>query len=74
MFWSSEKASHAALLFCMEQGEISSGLETEKIDRVQGAHTQRDVSTHTSDGHSDKWQNYTICLLQQEFVFTEGHS
>ena len=39
--WASAKASHAVLLCRMEQGEIGSWLETEKIDRVRRAHAQR---------------------------------
>ena len=39
--WAAAKASHAVLLCRMEQGEISSWLETEKIDRVRRAHAQR---------------------------------
>ena len=39
--WASAKASHAVLLCRMEQREISSWLETEKIDRVRRAHAQR---------------------------------
>ena len=42
--WVSAKASHAVLL-CrmeqMEQGEIQSWSQTDKIDRVRRAHTQR---------------------------------
>ena len=39
--WALAKASHAVLLCRMEQGEIGSWLETEKIDRVRWAHAQR---------------------------------
>ena len=39
--WASAKASHAVLLCRMEQGEIKSWSETEKIDRVRRAHAQR---------------------------------
>ena len=39
--WSSAKASHAVLLCRMEQGEIKSWLDTDKIERVRHAHDQR---------------------------------
>ena len=42
--WASAKASHAVLLCRMEQGEITSWAETEKIDRVRRAHAQRHIS------------------------------
>ena len=42
--WASAKATHAVLLCRMEQGEIRSWSETEKIDRVRRAHAQRHVS------------------------------
>ena len=42
--WASAKASHAVLLCRMEQGEIKSWSETEKIERVRRAHVQRHSS------------------------------
>ena len=39
--WDAAKASHAVLLCRMEQGEIKSYTEVEKIDRVRRANTQR---------------------------------
>ena len=42
--WASAKASHAVLLCRLEQGEIKSWSETEKIDRVRRAYAQ----THTT--------------------------
>ena len=48
--WASAKASHAVLLCRMEQGEIKSWAETEKIDRVRRAHAQRHLPA--SDGSS----------------------
>ena len=39
--WSSAKASHAVLLWRMEQKEIGGWSEVEKIDRVRRAHAQR---------------------------------
>ena len=43
--WALAKASHAVLLCRMEQGEIKSWAEMEKIDRVRRAHAQRHVAT-----------------------------
>ena len=34
-FWTSAKSSHAVLLSRMEQGEIKTWADTEKIDRVR---------------------------------------
>ena len=48
--WASAKASHAVLLCCMEQGEIKSWSDTEKIDRVRRAHAQRHT-TALSNAH-----------------------
>ena len=39
--WDAAKASHAVLLCRMEQGEIKSYTEVEKIDRVRRASAQR---------------------------------
>ena len=39
--WSSTKAGHAVILCRMEQGEIKSLLDTDKIKRVRRAHAQR---------------------------------
>ena len=54
--WSSAKASHAVLLCRMEQGEIGSWSDTEKIDRVRRAHAQRHVASQNSGARSDKTQ------------------
>ena len=42
--WQAVKASHTVLLCRMEQGEIASWAETEKIDRIQRANAQRHTS------------------------------
>ena len=42
--WQAAKASHAVLLCRMEQGEIASWAETEKIDRIRRANAQRHTS------------------------------
>ena len=52
--WSPAKASHVVLLCCMEQGEISSWLETNQIDRITRANAQRHVTAHTSSRRSVK--------------------
>ena len=38
-------ASHAVLLCRMEQGEVKSYLETDKLDRIRRANAQRHVSS-----------------------------
>ena len=47
-FWASAKASHAVLLCRMEQGEIKSWSETEKIDRIRSAHAQRHTTAQST--------------------------
>ena len=42
--WQAAKASHAVLLCRMEQGEVISWSETDKIDRVRRADAQNDMS------------------------------
>ena len=42
--WQAAKASHAVLLCRMEQGEIASWAETEKIDKIRRANAQRHTS------------------------------
>ena len=39
--WDSARASHAALLCRMEQGEVKNYTETDKIDRIRRANAQR---------------------------------
>ena len=49
--WQAAKASHAVLLCCMEQGEVSGWSDTEKIDRIRRANAQRHVMpTQASNG------------------------
>ena len=57
--WSIFKASHAVLLCRMEQGEVKSLSEVEKIDRIRRAHAQRHVASSNvqSQKPSDKGQN-----------------
>ena len=53
--WASAKASNAALLCWMEQGEIKSWSETGKIDRVRLAHAQRhNISQNNFQKGQDK--------------------
>ena len=72
--WSSAKASHAVLLCCIEQGKISSWLETDMINRLRRAHAQRHVMTHTSSGRSEKGQPNGKSIPCEESLCTEGHS
>ena len=48
--WQSAKASHAVLLFRMEEGKVEWS-ETTKIDRIRRAHTQR-LPPQNSTTHS----------------------
>ena len=41
--WDAAKASHAVLLCRMEQGEVVSYQETDKIDRIRRANAQRHI-------------------------------
>ena len=43
--WDAAMASHAVLLCRMEQGEVKSYLETDKLDRIRRANAQRHVSS-----------------------------
>ena len=66
--WASAKASHTVLLCHMEQGEIKSWLETEKIDRVGQAHTQRQS---TSQNSSQRTQNILLLKLPLVYIITK---
>ena len=53
--WSSAKAYHAVLLCRMEQGEIKSWNENEKINRIRRAHAQWHVAiTHGTSWNADR--------------------
>ena len=52
--WSSAKASNAVLLCRMEQGEIKSWLETEKIERVRRVRGQRHNTAQSSAKRTKK--------------------
>ena len=43
------RASHAVLLYRMEQGEVKSYQDTFKLDRTRRANTQRHVSSPSID-------------------------
>ena len=56
--WSSAKACHAVLLCRIEQGEVQSWNEMEKLDKIRRAHAQRHVTTsHGSSRNPDKASN-----------------
>ena len=57
--WATAKASHVVLLCRIEQGEVKSWAEVEKIDCIRTAHAQRHVNTNTAQGqkHSEKGQS-----------------
>ena len=46
--WQAAKASHAVLLCCMEQGEVASWSDSEKIDRIRRANAQKHVQGTSS--------------------------
>ena len=57
--WATAKASHVVLLCRMEQGEVKSWSQVEKIDRICRAHAQRHVTVSNvqCQKSSDKGQN-----------------
>ena len=63
--WASAKASHVELLCRMEQGEIKSWLETEKIDRVCRAHAQRHSSSSSGKVTTCVYYNKGSCAQKQ---------
>ena len=48
--WASAKASHAILLCQLEQGEVVSWSDVQKIDRIRRAHAQRHISQQSTQG------------------------
>ena len=56
--WQSAKASHAVLLCRMEQGEITSWSETDKIDRIRRANAQKHTSTFQSSAPFQKSRKF----------------
>ena len=59
--WQAAKASHAVLLCRMEQGEIASWAETDKIDQIRRANAQRHIpgSLSNTGGQNFKKQGQT---------------
>ena len=53
-FWASAKACHAVLLCRMEQGEVQSWSQTDKIDRIRRAHAQRHITGQNSSKSQDR--------------------
>ena len=51
--WQAAKASHAVLLCRMEQGEVTSWSQTDKIDRIHRANAQKHLPPSQS-GHSNQ--------------------
>ena len=58
--WQAAKASHAVLLCRMEQGEVISWSETDKIDRIRRANAQRHVVPTQSNSGSQKFRKNQI--------------
>ena len=50
--WDAAKASHAVLLCRMEQGEVVSYQEIDKIDRIRRANAQRHIPQSQYSAHS----------------------
>ena len=47
--WASAKACHVVFLCRMEQGEVQSWSQTDKIDRIRRAHAQRHITGQSSN-------------------------
>ena len=54
--WKAAKASHAVLLCPMEQGEVTSWSDTEKIDQIRWAKAQRHVVPTQPSNSSQKFR------------------
>ena len=54
--WQAAKASHAVLLCRMEQGEVASWSDTEKIDRIRRANVQRHVAPTQASNNPQKFR------------------
>ena len=50
----SAKTSHAVLLCRMEQGEVVSWADVDKIDRIRRAHAQRHISQQSAQTNYEK--------------------
>ena len=64
--WVSAKASHAILLCRMEQGEITSWSDTDKIDRIRRVHAQRYAQAQNNIGKT-QGKNHTKIILCVNF-------
>ena len=68
--WDAAKASHAVLLCRMEQGEIKSYTEVEKIDRVRRANAQRHsyptANVQNSKKISQKSGKTMLCIFYNQ--------
>ena len=58
--WHAAKASHAVLLCRMEQGEVTSWSETDKIDRFRSANAQRHIVPTQNNSGSQKFQKNQV--------------
>ena len=54
--WQAAKASHAVLLCDMEQGEVTSWSDTEKINRIRHANAQRHVVPTQASNNAQKFR------------------
>ena len=58
--WQAAKASHGVLLCRMEQGEVTSWSETDKIDRIRRANAQRHVVPTQTNSGSQKFRKNQV--------------
>ena len=57
--WQAAKASHAVLLCRMEQGELTSWSQTEKIDRIRRANAQKHLPPSQAGYSNQKFKKNT---------------
>ena len=74
--WDSAKASHAVLLCRMEQGEVGSYLDTDKIDRIRRANAQRHSAGHSNFSNKTKVKKSTVCQYFNKGTcsFSDSHT
>ena len=70
--WASAKACHAVLLCRMEQGEIQSWYQTDKIDRIRRAHAQRHITGQGSRNRSQDKSTYGTGRVVLCIYFNKG--
>ena len=71
--WDATRASHAVLLCRMEQGEVKTYLETDKLDRIRRANAQRHVSAPSTDSKNlqkkvKKFKSGQLYIFQSRYM------